>query len=196
MLAKSSNFSNRATVGRGIILSRRDDKKSSKEPVSGAILRDRRFNGYLRTKLPHPLDAEVESIVIAYLNGPASARGVLLDSLRGRPASVLSLYGQRMASMAVRTGSVDPLRRGVVSVGMAEGRLDDYRTNLFVLSTINDAASLISTTLGKIIDGLKYVLPSASLEALRAFDQRDERGKSLSAFGRRRQGSGEDFLYY
>ncbi|MEU6378383.1 hypothetical protein [Streptomyces sp. NPDC046909] len=158
-------------------------------------LRDRRFNGYLGVKLPHPLDAEVEAVVLAYMGGTAAGREGMLDAVGDRTAGVLSAYGQRMASMAVRTGALTDLRRGVVGVGMAEGRLQDYRDNLFVLSAINDSASLIGTSLGKVIDGLKDLLPPAGLAALRAFDRRVERDKSLEAFGLGRSGTGESFLY-
>lgn len=158
-------------------------------------LRDRRFNGYLAVRLPHPLDDEVGAVVFAYMAGSAAVRQAMLEEIGDRAAAVLSVYGQRMASTAVRTGSVEDLRRGVLAVGLAERRLDDFRNNLFVLSTINDSATLIGTSLGALIESLKNLLPPAGLEGLRTFDQREERAKSLEAFGRRRTGAGETFRY-
>ncbi|WP_329338161.1 hypothetical protein OG866_25610 [Streptomyces sp. NBC_00663] len=163
--------------------------------VSVSRLRDRRFNGYLKVRLPHPLDAEVKAVVVAYWAGSAEGKEGLLEGVDGRVAGVLNAYAQRMASIAVRTGSVDDLRRGVVAAALAHGRLDDYRNSLFVLSTVHDSASLIGTSLGKVLDGLKGVLPPAGLDTLRTFDRRDERSKSLKAFGRRRSGAGDTFRY-
>ncbi|GAA4027029.1 hypothetical protein GCM10022232_85920 [Streptomyces plumbiresistens] len=176
-------------------MSRGRERKPDKGAVSSSLLRDKRFNGYLRLALPHPLDAEVEAVVRAYLDGSASVRENLVNGLSGQPAAVLSAYGQRMASVAVRTGSVEALRRGIVAIGLAEGRLDDPRDNLFVLAAANDSASLIGTSLGRVIDDIQDALPPVGLRALRAFEGYRESDKSIEAMGIRRSGAGPDFLY-
>jgi hypothetical protein len=176
-------------------LSHRHDKKPDGTAASSSSLRDKRFNGYLRVKLPHPLDAEVEAVVTAYAAGPASTRQALINGLDARAAAVLSAYGQRMASVAVRTRSVDVLRRGVVAVALAEGHLDEPRDNLFVLVAVNDSASLIGTSLARVIDDVKGLLPPVGLAALQEFEQYRESDKSLEAMGIRRSGADQDFLY-
>ncbi|MFJ7073522.1 hypothetical protein [Streptomyces sp. NPDC098781] len=176
-------------------LAHRHAEERDGEPASSSVLRDRRFNGYLRIKLPHALDAEVESVVTAYVAGSASTRQALIDGLGERAAGVLSAYGQRMASVAVRIRSVDALRRGAVAVALAEGFLEDRRDNLFVLAAVHDSASLIGTSLAEVIDDVKALLPPVGLAALHEFEQREERDKSLAALGIRRSGTGQDFLY-
>lgn len=158
-------------------------------------LRGKRFNGYLRVKIPHELDAEVEAVVTAYMNNPGPVRQKLIDGVNGQTAAVLSAYGQRMASVAVRAGSIEPLRRGLVAVGLAEGLLDDPRDNLFVLAAANDSASLNGTSLGRLIADVAEMLPPAGLTGLQAFDKRNEGDKSLEAMGIRRVGIGQKFLY-
>ncbi|MDG9711419.1 hypothetical protein [Streptomyces sp. DH10] len=158
-------------------------------------LRDKRFNGYLRVKLPHTLDTEVESVVAAYMTASPAARQEIVGNVDGRSAAVLSAYGQRMASQAVRSGSIDVLRRGLIAIGLAEGRLDDPRDNLFVLAAANDSASLLGTTLRAVIDDVKSLLPPAGATGLLKFDQYAENDKSIEAMGIRRSGSGQDFLY-
>ncbi|MFF7043803.1 hypothetical protein ACIP4T_09310 [Streptomyces massasporeus] len=170
-------------------------KKSDETPVRVSILRDRRFNGYLVVKLPHTLDAEVEAIVTAYMTASPSVRDAIVSDVHGRPAGVLSAYGQRMASVAVRTGDIDALRRGVVATGLAEGRLDDPRDNLFVLAAVNDSASLLGTTLQAVIDEVKGLLPPAGVDGLQQFTQYADSEKAIEAFHIRRCGSGQDFLY-
>ncbi|MFE5758989.1 hypothetical protein ACFQ7M_19330 [Streptomyces massasporeus] len=170
-------------------------KKLDEAPVRVSILRDRRFNGYLGVKLPHALDSEVEAIVTAYMTGSASVRAAIADDVHGRPAGVLSAYGQRMASAAVRTGDIDVLRRGLVATGLAQGRLEDPRDNLFVLAAVNDSASLLGTTLQAVIDDVKSLLPQAGVAGLQEFSLYDDSEKSIEAYHIRRCGSGQDFLY-
>ncbi|MEV5107551.1 hypothetical protein ACFQ7G_19800 [Streptomyces massasporeus] len=174
---------------------RQQGKKSDETPVRVASLRDRRFNGYLRVKLPHAQDAEVEAAVTAYMAASPSVRDTTVDDVDGRVAGVLSAYGQRMASVAVRTGDIAALRRGVVATGLAEGRLEDPRDNLFVLAAVNDSASLLGTTLQAVIDDVKDLLPSAGVAGLQQFARYEDSQKSIEAFHIRRCGSGQDFLY-
>ncbi|MGW1029997.1 hypothetical protein ACWD4J_41160 [Streptomyces sp. NPDC002577] len=158
-------------------------------------LQGSRFRGYLKVRLPHDLDAEVTSVITAYMSSSERARQETITRVGSRVAAVLSAYGQRMASMAVRTNSVEVLRRGVVAVGLAEGRLEDPRDNLFVLAAVNDGASLIGTSLGRLIADVANRLPPSALPGLREFDEREESGKSLQAMGLRGVGSGPTFLY-
>ncbi|MFD8538107.1 hypothetical protein [Streptomyces rubrogriseus] len=158
-------------------------------------LKDSRFDGYLGHALPHERDAVVDAVITSYLEaaGPAGQRAI--DDLNTRSASVLSVYGQRMASAAVRTGSVDTLRRGLVAVGMAQARLGDARENLYPLVALNNAASLLGTSLRSLITEVSDSLPPSATDELRAFDQRQEQDKSLESMGLRRLGSGQTFLY-
>ncbi|MFF7769034.1 hypothetical protein ACFZC7_21275 [Streptomyces massasporeus] len=174
---------------------RQQGKKSDETPVRVSILRDKRFNGYLGVKLPHTLDTEVDAIVTAYMTASPSVRDTVVSDVHGRSAGVLSAYGQRMASVAVRTGDIDALRRGVVATGLAEGRLEDPRDNLFVLAAVNDSASLLGTTLQAVIDEVKGLLPPAGIAGLQQFAQYADNEKSIEAFHIRRCGSGQDFLY-
>ena len=106
----------------------------------------RQFDGYLGVRLPHELDDVMTSVVRDYLETPASARARVLEAIRPRSAAILSVYGQRMAAMAVRTASVDPIHRGVVAMGMADRMLDDARDNLIVLAAVSHSAEAVGTT--------------------------------------------------
>ncbi|MFH8442506.1 hypothetical protein ACH4D3_14930 [Streptomyces sp. NPDC018026] len=160
-----------------------------------ACLKDRRFNGYLGLRLPHERDAAADAVITSYLKSPAPVRQRAIDDLDRRSASVLSVYGQRMASAAVRAGSVDTLRHGLVAVGMAQARLDDARENLYPLVALNDAASLLGTSLRALIAEVSDSLPPSAVDELRAFDQRREQDKSLESMGLRRLGSGQTLRY-
>ncbi|XUL87812.1 hypothetical protein ACQ86D_14955 [Streptomyces galilaeus] len=159
------------------------------DATSWTRFQDRRFNGYLAVRLPHELDAEVDAFVIAYMSRPEP-----LD-LGRRAAGVLSAYGQRMASVVVRTRAPEPLRRGLVAVGLAEAHLDDPRDNLYGLAALHDSASLIGTPFSGLITEVSRYLPPSGLAALHDFDGRQDREKSIEAMGIRRTGEGETFLY-
>ncbi|WP_234341729.1 hypothetical protein [Streptomyces sp. NRRL S-646] len=177
-------------------MSRRQDANSGQgQDASLSRLRDKRFNGYLRIRLPHELDTEVEAIIAAYMRGPVTARQKMAEGVDRRAAAILSAYGQRMASTAVRTISVEPLKRGLVAVSLAEGRLDQPYDNLFVLAALNDGATLVGTTLQTLLADVARVAPQAGLKAIQDFDQRQDRDKSLESMGLRRTGSGQTFLY-
>ncbi|WP_344502958.1 hypothetical protein [Streptomyces lienomycini] len=134
-------------------------------------------------------------MITSYLKGPAPVRQRAIDDLDTRSASVLSVYGQRMASAAVRAGSVETLRRGLVAVGMTQTRLGDARENLYPLAALNDAASLLGTSLRSLITDVSDPLLSSAVDTLRAFDQRQEQDESLEAMGLRRLGDGQTLLY-
>ncbi len=157
--------------------------------INPARFLDRRFNGYLGVRLPHELDAEVDAFVTAYMSSPKP-----LD-MGPRAAGVLSAYGQRMASVAVRAQSPEPLRRGLVAIGLAEAHLEDPRNNLYGLAALHDGASLIGTPLTDLIAEVSRLLPPSGRAALRDFDEREDRHKSIEAMRIRRTGAGETFLY-
>ncbi len=163
--------------------------------VSPSRFQDRRFIGYLRVRIPHELDAEVEAFVTAYMSGPEPLRLTMMGGMSQRAAAVLSVYGQRMAAVAVRTRSPEPLRHGLIAAGLAEAHLEDPRDNLFVLATINDSASLIGTPLHGLVTEVSPFLPPSGVEALREFNQRQDHDKSIESMGIRRTGTGETFLY-
>ncbi|MFF3967867.1 hypothetical protein ACFYZI_40725 [Streptomyces griseorubiginosus] len=172
-----------------------DGNNGQGQVVDLSRLRDKRFNGYLRIRLPHELDTEVETIVAAYMQASTPVRQRMTDSIDGRTAGVFSAYGQRMASTAVRAQSVEPLKRGLVSVSLAEGRLNQPYDNLFVLAALNDAAIVIGSTLKTVLADVARVLPQTGLTAIQKFDQRQDRDKTLESMGLRTTGSGQTFLY-
>ncbi|MFD4604530.1 hypothetical protein ACFWPQ_41755 [Streptomyces sp. NPDC058464] len=181
--------------GESALAHRQPDREASGTPVGLSRFQDRRFNGYLGVRIPHELDTEVEAFVTAYVSGPQPLRRTVLDGVGRRAAAVLSAYGQRMASVAVRTRSPEPLRHGLVAAGLAEVRLEEPRNNLYVLAAINDSASLTGTSLQRLIAEVSPFLPPAGVAALRAFDRREDRHKSIESMGIRRTGSGETFRY-
>ncbi|MEV6553603.1 hypothetical protein AB0M57_33620 [Streptomyces sp. NPDC051597] len=158
-------------------------------------LRDKRFNGYLGVALPHDLDTIVEEVVIDYLNSSHERRTSVLNETNPRAAGVLSVYGERMAAIAVRSSSQTPLERGLVAMGMAQGRLEYSHDNLIVLAAVNHSALAIGSSLSQLITVVADALPAAALSSFLAFAGRTERDKALTAMRLGTSGSGPTLRY-
>jgi hypothetical protein len=160
-----------------------------------ARLSDKQFNGHRLRPIPHPLDDVVGGVVHAYRNAMPAERRVLLVDVTARSAGVLCAYAERLAAVAVRAGSVEPLHDALVAVGMAVEALDDDRDHLYPLAAVNHTAAMLGVTLAALVDSVANELTPAALARLRAFDEREERDRSLEAFGLRTDGSGHEFRY-
>ncbi|MFE6022748.1 hypothetical protein ACFQ6O_40590 [Streptomyces sp. NPDC056441] len=159
------------------------------------MLEGKRFNGYLRIKLPHELDEIVESVVAGYMQAAPSSRHEILGTVSTRAAGVLSAYGERMAAVGVRTGSEAPLGRALVAMGMADGNLEDSRDNLIVLAAVNHSAAVIESSLDQILAKVAQFIPDPALVNFQAFARREESDKSLWSMGLGVVGAGASFRY-
>lgn len=162
--------------------------------VSDRLL-DRRFNGYRSTIIPNELDLIVQSVVDAYKRGTPEVRSEMIGLIRPRPAGRLSIYGERMAAVAVRTCSVAPLHSGLTAMALAETRLEDGRDNIYCLAAVNHAAEAIGVSPTTLVDDLSSLFPSAILDHFREFFGQGLRNKSLKAMGMMTYGTGSDFRY-
>lgn len=153
------------------------------------------FNGYGRISIPNDLDRIVESVVVGYRKAPPGLRGEIIGQVKPTAAAVLSVYGKRMAAMAVRTGTVVPLYSSLIAIALAKMRISDYRNNLINLAAINHAAEILGADPIALVGDIKSLLPEDLIVYLMNFFRRPESGKSLSAMGLRALGEGPDFRY-
>lgn len=158
----------------------------------------KRFNGYLKLRIPHKLDEVVASTVDLYRSGGPPVRREMLDQVGPRSAGVLSAYGQRMATIAVRTQSEEPLRHGLVGMGMSVAtleRIDGNQSNMIVLAAVTHAADSVGSDLSTLVDQVAPVLPDRAVELFREFTRRAPRDQRLAAMGLRTLGTGDEFRY-
>ncbi|WP_158716047.1 hypothetical protein [Streptomyces sp. NRRL B-24720] len=186
----------RFTPGEVLTLSRQPDAPQKRtQATAPSVLEEKRFNGYLRIKLPHELDEIAESVVDGYMHAVPSFRHEILGTVSTRAAGVLSAYGERMAAVGVRTGSETPLGRALVAMGMADGNLEDSRDNLIVLAAVNHSAAVIESSFDQILAGVAQFIPDPALVNFQAFARREESDKSLWSMGLGVVGSGTSFRY-
>ena len=155
----------------------------------------RRFVGYLQRRIPDPLDEVVGRVVaehrVAITSGSKTSSLYIGDS----DAEVLGVYAQRMAVRAVRERSVEDVKLGLISLGMASSSSIDYRENLMVLALVARSAELLGVDFGSLVDETAQCLPSQALEGFRAFARRSVEDRKIRNMGFAESGSGNDFNY-
>lgn len=154
-----------------------------------------RFNGYLRREIPSHTDDDVRAAVEAYIHGDPDGRTTLLDLISEEPASVIEIFGERQAVVAVRTGSLEPIRRGLVAVGIAFPQ-GDYRETLMGLSKLDHSALLLDADLADLFDDVSALLPESARNFIADYLTKADRGPSfIKSMGYGAYGSGADFVY-
>jgi hypothetical protein len=160
-----------------------------------ARLNDRQLNGHRARRIPHPLDDVLAEVIAAYRAATPREQGALVGELNSVGIGALCTFSERLAAVAVRAESVEPLREGLIGLGMVAALLDDPHDHLYSLAAVNHSANLLGTDLAAVIDSVANELPGAALDQFRAFARRVDRHKSLEAFGLRASGHGDTFRY-
>jgi hypothetical protein len=160
-----------------------------------ARLSDKQFNGHRLRRIPHPLDDLIDGVVDAYRKATPSQRQAMMSEMTTTAAGVLCGFAERLAAVAVRTRSIEHLHRALVAVGMSVEALEDDRDHLYPLAAVHHSAVILGFNFTTLVDSVARELPTVGLARLHAFDRREERDRSLQAFGLRTDGEGEDFRY-
>jgi hypothetical protein len=181
--------------GRGTALSQGPDSQAGAEALVSRLSGDR-YNGYVDQPIPSVIDEDAYSVVQAYLKADPQGRAALVQHTIGEPWEVLEIFAQRQAVVAVRTGSLEPIRLGLVAVGMAVPH-GDYRYVLNALSKLDYSARLLGEDLADVFKDVGPILPEESTsfigEFLTAEDRRDD--MLLKGMGYAPKGSGQEFTY-
>ena len=97
--------------------------------------------GYGHEILPCSLDMQIQEIMAGIANGEEFAR--VRSALPRNAGEVLDTFAERMASLAVRNGSLRDLRDGLLAVQLALMLTDDHREVLPAVSLLQRASDLI-----------------------------------------------------
>lgn len=141
-----------------------------------AALEPSNNRGYGRKPLPTIRDDEI-AVLLHQLVSQNS-----ISSLEPQHGIVLAAYAERMASLAVRTGSSELIRDGLVAIQLAL-KSGDQRESMPVLSLLSRAAELIgSTPSEEFLAAARYMSLTPS-DQLISFLERNEDDRSLAAMG-------------
>lgn len=92
--------------------------------------------GYGGRPIPVPLDSAMTALISRYRALPVDQRTIFRESLQVVDGRALSAYAERMASLAVRTGSLETVLSGVIALGLSESTEEDWRETVMVLSVL------------------------------------------------------------
>jgi hypothetical protein len=153
-----------------------------------------RYAGYLQRDLPDPLDLVLGRVVERFADGDAETRAAILETQTLDAARALSVYGERMASLAVHEDSTGMLLRGLVAVGLAAAR--EYHKELIVLLPLFDrSARKLTIDPDALFDAAAEILGEASPEWLSRFPERSEAERDLAGMRYEERPSDKGLLY-
>jgi hypothetical protein len=141
-------------------------------------------NGYGPRPIPDPLDGELYAFArsIAEPDGFAAARAQLAAADAAQPSRILAVFGERMASLAVRDADLGVLRAGLTGTALACAVTEDGREQVTAMVLLYRAAELIGADPDDefAAAGRASGDPHAQ-EALLAFTRRPADARSLAA---------------
>lgn len=135
--------------------------------------------GYGPTRVPSKRDEEI-SAVVRQIDGP-DAFVRTRDALDEGHGRVLSAFAERMASLAVRTGSRRTLRDGLMAAQLALAVVGDARDSLPALSLLFRAGELIGLKPKVEFADVAALAPPPDNQPLLKFRKRNKRDRSITA---------------
>jgi hypothetical protein len=162
----------------------RDEGKSVTPLKPPDLLTVRRLaDGYGRRALPDPLDRELRQFAAAVQDRArfAETRTRLTPDAR-LAARVLAVFGERMASLAVREKDPSVLREGLTGTALAAALAEDPRELVAPMALLHRAAELIGADPdAEFAAAARRSADDAATQHLAAFTRRSAPDKSPAA---------------
>jgi hypothetical protein len=139
-------------------------------------------HGYGPQPIPVERDSQIAELLESYVSAPEGERDDFRGRLGERHVSVLWAFAERMASLAVREGSAQPLRQSLLALALAGDR-HDVREGIMILPLVYRSAELLGVEpaplfaeAARMSDGVEMT------EAIETFPARGPADRRLSAF--------------
>lgn len=147
---------------------------------------------YYKQPLPSEIDEKISKIITDLITLGQGQLVSILDEVSIDNTRVLGLYAERMASLAVRENSVEPIKNGLVAL-LIYARTEDPRDVLLVLSLLHDAAIKTAGKSRKVFEAVGSMFGGSEL--VRGFLNRSDEDKSIDAMGYEESKNNDGFLY-
>lgn len=157
-----------------------------------ALLKLALESAYYKQPISSEIDDEISDILADLSAYNQKDLELIADSVSGDNGRVLGLFAERMASLAVRQNSIEPVKRGLFAL-LIYARTEDPRDVLLVLSLLHDAAIKVRGMPKTIFNEVGAVFGGSSL--LSDFLNRSDEDKSIDAMGYVESKNEEGFLY-
>lgn len=132
--------------------------------------------------IPQRLDFEITELLQDWAELDGSERMSIAQQISDERLRRLLTYGERMASLAVRTSNPRLIYYGLLAIGIGDCR-GDWRDNLLIVPLHYNAAVRIGVAPPEIFESAAHVLPDQSANALRGFLRRSAEDRSLATMG-------------
>src|SRR4051795_841424 len=76
--------------------------------------------GYYRSRIPCPEDERVAKVVRAFSESSPGRQAVFREAVDGVRAGLLLVFSERMAALAVRMESAQPIVQGLIAASLAQ----------------------------------------------------------------------------
>jgi hypothetical protein len=157
-----------------------------------ALLERAADSAYFKQAIPSAIDEEIGDVLVRLSSCDEDELASVAGGIAGAHARVLSLFAERMASLAVRKNSPDPIRRGLAAL-MIVARTADVREVLLVLSLLHDAAMKVTGSAKELFADVGALFGGA--EFLNGFLKRSDEDKRIQVMGYEESETEDGFLY-
>lgn len=132
--------------------------------------------------LPARPDDVVRQLLVAYTDADGALRASMVASVAPQHRATLLAFAERMASFAVRTGSMAILREAALSYALQSG-VGDERDALPVLALLHDASLRLKHAPGRLFEWAGSLVGKAAYATFTAFLLRTNDDRSIGAMG-------------
>jgi len=157
-----------------------------------ALLKLALNSAYYQQSIPGKFDEEISDIIVDLSGRDNKEVEIIASGVSGDDGRVLGLFAERMASLAVRQNSIEPVKRGLFAL-LIYARSEDPRDVLLVLSLLHDAVLKVGYTPQKVFDDVSASINVGAI--LNEFLKRSEDDKSIDAMGYKESKNEGGFLY-
>lgn len=157
-----------------------------------ALLRLALESAYYQQPISCELDDEIGDILVELSTYNQKDIELITDNVSSDDGRVLGLFAERMASLAVRQNSLEPIRRGLFAL-LIYSRTEDPRDVLLVLSLLHDAIIKVGDIPKTIFNETGALFGGSAF--LSDFLDRSEEDKSIDSMGYEESKNEEGFLY-
>jgi hypothetical protein len=157
-----------------------------------ALLKTALESAYYQQAIPSEIDEVISNMLTSLSTSDQAELKLIADGVDGDEARVLGLFAERMASLAVRENSIEPVKQGLLAL-LLYARTEDPRDVLLVLSLLHDAVIKTFGTPKSVFAEASCVVGDTGL--LSDFLNRSNEDKSIDAMGYKESKNEEGFLY-
>jgi hypothetical protein len=169
-------------------------KKNGSIAATLAKIDESRVRDYALGPIPSPLDGELADLLRRYRVSTKGGRERMSAQVDSAHSYGLLAFAERMAALAVRERSKEPIRDGLLAIAFEGFRIDE-REDILVMSLLDHGARKIKANATELFDEAAKNAPPEVARALREFAKRPAALRDIGTMGYRESDDGDGFRY-